>query len=408
MPPQVEINAAGHDRVEIAADAGQDRVEIAAAGQDQDKIAAGQDQDKIVAGQHRHATGTPVLVIGRRTAGRAAKVALPRATSITSGKCSLVADEMNDEQYVRRHYTWGIHDTTFGYMILVLLLFFILTPTLPLPQVSADDPVAVVWRASMFICAQLFLLALCTRTSSSCSVLTMLSRASYAPLVAFAAASVIGPFTGMAIVHLGTAWAAGMFGYSLAQHRQCVGTERAAHVAVTLTPIRLSKKKMRKQRITLEDAFITIGFLTACLAARVLWIVFLPADNDVYYALCEISFFVFLALFFWAALVAKLLLHEALISVESMIHLYAYSLASHVIGLMCLFVSEVLWSYFFGLQMMAISAFLGYLLAIHTHYKQLLISRMGKKKNALTVRRVMLDITGCGPHGGGEEALFGC
>lgn len=66
-----------------------------------------------------------------------------------------------------------------------------------------------------------------------------LFRVSYGQLLAFAAGALVGPHAGVTVAHLSGAWAAGLVGYALAEHRVHVAAERAADEAERGGPDRL-------------------------------------------------------------------------------------------------------------------------------------------------------------------------
>jgi hypothetical protein len=53
--------------------------------------------------------------------------------------------------------------------------------------------------------------------------------------------------------------------------------------------------------------------------------------------------------------------------------------------MVCFLYSKALWTYFFGLQMMIMSGFMGYILAIRSQYHEMLVC--GRKKEAATLTR---------------------
>jgi hypothetical protein len=80
----------------------------------------------------------------------------------------------------------------------------------------------------------LFFLIVSKRTTAG--IIDIFSCVFIGILLAFVAASLIGQLTGMETVHISTACASRMFGYSLAEYRQCIRIEKAANVVVTLIP----------------------------------------------------------------------------------------------------------------------------------------------------------------------------
>lgn len=218
-----------------------------------------------------------------------------------------------------------------------------------------------------------------TRTTTG--VVDTFSRVFVGTFLAFVAASLVGPISGMAIAHVNTAWASAAFGYSLGEYRQHIGTEKAANVAVTLIPTDQSKKRMS----TVIHCVFTAGLLITCFLARMVWLVFIPNYDDVCYLVLELSIVIWWILYFCLLIVSQLLLQGTVISADRMLPVIAWHIGSY---LFCFFMSQVVWIYFFALQMMMLAAIFGYILSIYCRYLELVAGRStAVEKDAIDARR---------------------
>jgi hypothetical protein len=81
----------------------------------------------------------------------------------------------------------------------------------------------------------------------------------------------------------------------------------------------------------------------------------------------ELSCLIWMILYFWAIVIIRLLLHEALVSLGFMMRAFWYYLALSWPSVLCVLVSHLLWTYYFGLQMMAMH---GGILWVHSCYQR--------------------------------------
>ncbi|KAL6658468.1 hypothetical protein ACP70R_004054 [Stipagrostis hirtigluma subsp. patula] len=301
------------------------------------------------------------------------------------------------------HYTFGLRNGVVAGMILVSLLFAVLaafvlsalsssrqpqTAPAAAPSPASEETVvrqpllaeavSVVWTVSLLLCSYLafWILAL----SSSMGALAVFFRVSYGALLAFAAAGLVGPAAGMVTAHLTTAWVAGMLGHALAEHRMRTGSERAADEAAARAPPRRSEG----QALTVVHCVFTASLVTLALAARVVWLAFFPSydDENSFLMAMELSILVWTILYFWALLMVPFSLHEALVSMDFMARLFFYYMASMVPSVVCVLVSTWLFVYYFGVEMMAMAAFFGYIIAVHARCKEIL-AREGRDQPGL-------------------------
>uniref|UniRef100_K3ZMW8 Uncharacterized protein n=1 Tax=Setaria italica TaxID=4555 RepID=K3ZMW8_SETIT len=162
-----------------------------------------------------------------------------------------------------RHYYFGLPNGSVSGMFLVSLLFVALAVVL-LPRTHPAQTVSVVWTVSLLVCSYL---ACWTYTFSR----TMGAAAVFFRVVA-------GPVAGMASAHLCTAWAAGLLGYALAEHRLHVGSERTADEAAARTLPSSSLGK--REKFTAVQGVFLASLATLGLGARVAWLVFFPSYGD--------------------------------------------------------------------------------------------------------------------------------
>ncbi|CAN6362474.1 unnamed protein product [Urochloa humidicola] len=294
--------------------------------------------------------------------------------------------ELDPVQWRRSNYSCGLRNTSLAGMILVTLIFIplaaVLLCRLPGPASSpapapADDPrlptlqqsVCVVWTVSLLICSCLsFWIYTFSRTMGAAAVFF---RVSYGVTLAYAAAGLAGPASGVAAAHLATAWAAGLLGYALAEHRmRDGGGERADDEAAARTPAVPSEG----QELSHFYAVSMSSMMTLFLAAIAAWAVFVPGDGEqgTVLRLLGISVLVWWILFFWATVVNLCFLREALVSGDFLTRVFYYFMGSMVLSFLCSLVSLWLWVYCFGLEMMAMAAFFGYTLAVNVRCKEIL------------------------------------
>ncbi|CAO2152902.1 unnamed protein product [Urochloa humidicola] len=272
-------------------------------------------------------------------------------------------DKMKDQQHVYLNYTFGIQNVDLTCMVMAVLVFNILLPFLPLSQLSVDDPISLVWTMSLMICTQIFLLILPVRTTTG--VMDALCRTFFGPLLGFAASKLVSPFTGMAVAYLSTAWVGGLFGYSFSQYLQHIGMEEEANMAVTFH-LSLSKEKRRQRVYTQVETVFCSSTMIIFMAVLILWLVS-SATEDVYFSVWVLSVLVWWMVCFILLVLSSLMLDRPCVTERTM----AYYIASFPASIPLALISQLLWVYFFGLEMILISAFLGYKLAIYANYRGL-------------------------------------
>lgn len=293
---------------------------------------------------------------------RITHMALPQVSSISS---KTEIDKMQDARYVYLNYTWGIHNNHLVCMVMSVVVFNSLMPLMPLPDLSMDDPVALVLRTSLLICSQLFLLILPIRTATS--LLDIFTRVFFGPLLAFATVNVVSPLTRMTIAHLSTVWVAGLFGYSFAEYRHHVGTGDAASVTFTPNQISLSETERMHRKYTQIHSVFHSGVAILSLGGLMVWLLSLQIDDhSLYYAVWAVSVLAWWIMCFGLALVSPFMFHKPLISERTV----SYYLASFPISIPFVLISQVLWMYLFSLEMMFMASYFGYMLAIYVCYSK--------------------------------------
>jgi len=232
----------------------------------------------------------------------------------------------------------------------------------------ADRPRSVVWVFSAITSAFLVLCAIdLTRTMRA---RTVFFSVSYVALAAAAAAH-LSPRTGMVVMHLDTAYAAGLFGFALAEHRQFTGAETSAAAVPMPPPASPGEEELKRGADNTKTApFLSavVSLLCAGCAAFVLCY-----TKDTYGLVMEVSFLVDLSIFCWICTLALQFLHGVFIEVHHMTATYLFGPPS--LGLL-----EIAVSYFLGkavgtlvnsLGMIAMAGLFGYCLGIYAHYKHL-------------------------------------
>ena len=256
----------------------------------------------------------------------------------------------------------------------------------------ADRPRSVVWVFSAITSAFLVLCAIdLTRTMRA---RTVFFSVSYVAL-AGAAAAHLSPRTGMVVMHLDTAYAAGLFGFALAEHRQFTGAETSA--ATVPIPVPPSASRSEEELKRGADKAKTAPFLSAvvsllCAGCAAFVLCY---TKDTYGLVMEVSFLVDLSIFCWICTLALQFLHGVFIEVHHMTATYLFGPPS--LGLL-----EIAVSYFFGravgtlvysLGMIAMAGLFGYCLGIYAHYKHLVALELEASSTEVSKLPLVQDST---------------
>ncbi|KAL6870802.1 hypothetical protein ACP4OV_014650 [Aristida adscensionis] len=224
----------------------------------------------------------------------------------------------------------------------------------------------------------------------------------------FAAAGLAGAAAGIEAAHLNAAFVSGLLGYALAEHRvRATRGEGAAAEAAPRAPPPGSRAA-RTQAIGAANLLGLSWLVTLCLAARVAWVSFFSEDGDLDadYLVLELSCMAWITLFVWAGLVAKHFLNEAVVKLESMMHLYCCFIASVVVGGLCSLLVSSPWLLpcWMGVEMMAMAAFLGYMLAVHARCKEIMAMEGRYQPSLLELLDRPKDVEDEAAAGAGEDA----
>ncbi|RLM69894.1 hypothetical protein C2845_PM17G02680 [Panicum miliaceum] len=244
----------------------------------------------------------------------------------------------------------------------------------------ADRPRSVVWVFSIITSAFLVLwTVILTRTMRARTVFFSVSY------VALIAAAIAHSRTGMAIMHLDTAYAAGLFGYALAEHSP--HAKRSAAAVPMPSSSSPSEEELKQQdNCTYLATFVAavISLLCAGCAAFVLCY-----TRDTYWLIMEVSFLVDLSIFCWMCTLTLQILHGVFIEVDHMTTTY-------LIGPASLILLEISVSYFFGkaigtlvysLGMIVMAGLFGYSIGIYAHYKNLVALEMSTEASKLALNQ---------------------
>jgi hypothetical protein len=115
---------------------------------------------------------------------------------------------------------------------------------------------------------------------------------------------------------LDTAYAAGLFGYALAEYRQRKGSERSAEALQTR--VKQEELKNDKAVITMVSLYATVASLLS--AAGAAWVIFYA--TDMYWVVVLLSLLIDLSLFCWAGLVGMHLLHGVLFADDQLAFIF--------------------------------------------------------------------------------------
>ncbi|CAL5012462.1 unnamed protein product [Urochloa decumbens] len=253
----------------------------------------------------------------------------------------------------------------------------------------ADRPRSVVWAFSAATTAYLLLWTIAlTRTMRRRR--TALISVSYAALAAAAAAH-LSSRVGMLLIHLDTAYAAGLFGRALAEHT----ADRSAAAAVPRPSSSLSEEELREDRdntTSMSFCAAVVSLVCAACAAFVLCYA-----KDTYWVIFGVSLLVDLSLYCWTCILTLQILRGVLVEAHHMSTIY-------LIGPACLCLLDILVSYLFGkavgvlvysLGMIAMAGLLGYSLGVYDHYKRLVALENGSNDGVADEKRK--EVEACKP-----------
>lgn len=91
-------------------------------------------------------------------------------------------------------------------------------------------------------------------------------------------------------------------------------------------------------------------------------------QREIFLAMMTLSFITWWIIFFWTLFMAR---HEALMPIRAMMPLFIGFKASLVLSFPLVFVSKILWVYFFAVETMAMAILFGYMLAVNVRCQDL-------------------------------------
>jgi hypothetical protein len=191
---------------------------------------------------------------------------------------------------------------------------------------------------------------------------------SYAGLFAFFVGTLLSSKLGMVIMYLESVVAAGLFGATLAQHRQSNSTETVALVAVANARAINKKPNPSNKKVV----YYILGFMALCYAPRLVWL--LVVDSPVDVAVGLFGLIGFLQFFHISCVVGSL--NGAVFTNDSSVWVIMYFafvailfITSYILGGEAVGVT-VVW-----LCILASTAFLGYYHHVHVSYEEIMSRR---------------------------------
>jgi hypothetical protein len=238
-----------------------------------------------------------------------------------------------------------------------------LVSTLVALWLSAGQPSRAVWTFTVIAISYLALWTI--YLTAALQPLTVLVSLSYVMLLAISVTH-LSSAAGVFLMLLDTAYAAGLFGYALAEYRQRKGSERSAEALQTR--VKQEELKNDKAVITMVSLYATVASLLS--AAGAAWVIFYA--TDMYWVVVLLSLLIDLSLFCWAGLVGMHLLHGVLFADDQMAFIFW--------GTVLLVLPDFLLSYLFGeaigvlvhlIGLMGVAGILGYSLSVYVCYKHI-------------------------------------
>ncbi|KAL6870896.1 hypothetical protein ACP4OV_014744 [Aristida adscensionis] len=225
----------------------------------------------------------------------------------------------------------------------------------------ADQPRRVAWAftAAAAACLAAGAVALTEKMAAR----TVLVSVSYLALVASAVAH-LSSSAGVFIMLLDTAYAAVLFGYALAEHRQREGSEQSAEAVPD--PSSRTREELREKRAIVIMVFCYSTIASLLFIAAAVWVI---CYEETYWLVLLLSYLIDLALFCWTSLVTMHMLHGALITAEGLAYIYWFGVS--------LLLPDYLISTLFGesigmlvhpLGMIGMAGFLGYSLGVYARH----------------------------------------
>jgi hypothetical protein len=248
----------------------------------------------------------------------------------------------------------------------LLIHSLVLAVTIPaLLWYSGGDMLLAGWSLSLFAVTYLFH-CICLFSNAATPLAKLFVALSYAGLFAFFVGTLLSSKLGMAIMYLESVVAAGLFGATLAQHRQSDGTETAALVAVA-TARATNKKPNPSNR---KAVYRILGFMALCYAPRFVWLLVVDSPaRDV--AIGMFGLIGFLQFFHISCVVGSL--NGAVFTDDSSVWVIMYFAFVAILFITsCILGGEVVGVTVLWVCILASTAFLGYYHHVHASYEEIM------------------------------------
>nr|AAX95451.1 hypothetical protein [Oryza sativa Japonica Group] len=276
-------------------------------------------------------------------------------------------------------FTWGMRNETAYAMCLLSLLYAVLSlclllPWQPIPtEGDGDHPlINSIWTFSLLALSYMFCWII--SLSEAITKLVAFTSITYGILMAFAVAHLLGRVVGMAVIVIAVLYTTGMFAHAIAEHRQHTGSDTAADALLTkkLTTEQMQREELRRL------PFIVLGAYSLFVFGCTAWLVFTEMGSistaTVIIVLAEVSIGTCFISYLWSILLSVGLLHDTFVSHDTIVFKAgSYSIALYFLAflLIAMFESKLLGLSVLLLIPMAMAGFLGYLVAVYSHYKSL-------------------------------------
>ncbi|XP_040385042.1 uncharacterized protein LOC102714508 isoform X2 [Oryza brachyantha] len=268
-------------------------------------------------------------------------------------------------------------DVAYG-MWLLSLVYAVLSLYLLLWRVPGDQPLTWVCAFSLLLCSYMFFWII--SLSAAITKLAAFTGITYGVLLASAAGQVLGPVAGMAAVVLDLIITTGVLGHAVAEHRQRTGSEKAAAAQLTWE---LTAGEDEGFYVDFLPSFVVLGASSVFALAGAAWLVVdvvdrLPPDDPVAAAAAvfDVSLGTWIVSCQWSMLLFTAVLREpfAVINEGNTVSCMATACSAGLFMLAALllavFVCKIPGILVVLLSPMAMTGFLGYLVAVYSHYRQ--------------------------------------
>uniref|UniRef100_I1QXW6 Uncharacterized protein n=1 Tax=Oryza glaberrima TaxID=4538 RepID=I1QXW6_ORYGL len=228
------------------------------------------------------------------------------------------------------------------------------------------------WTSSLLALSYMFCWII--SLSEAITKLVAFTSITYGILMAFAVAHLLGRVVGMAVIVIAVLYTTGMFAHAIAEHRQHTGSDTAADALLTkkLTTEQMQREELRRL------PFIVLGAYSLFVFGCTAWLVFTEMGSistaTVIIVLAEVSIGTCFISYLWSILLSVGLLHDTFVSHDTIVFKAgSYSIALYFLAFLfiAMFESKLLGLSVLLLIPMAMAGFLGYVVAVYSHYKSL-------------------------------------